>query len=674
MKANTYKGIKMNKKILLSVAASALLSTSAFAAISAECLADSQTRLITDKGHANITEESYNQNGMDVINFSSFKYVACINNNQSLSISDPLVRIDISDIEIPRSGTHTDTSGDNTSERFDKNGKGLLLSSIAQNISNANGVANDQKNDLEEHFKGLYLIDVDANGTAVTGNSIPFDNINAEAGKIYLNFSGDSSDSIINGHSYILSKSPNAVDEVDIDFKYVRGNQKMSLTTFSQTLDDNLQDSASFANITAFPPQFEVKCVRKFDGLINFENDRVSFVNPEHGDRIETVAGVRVEDNGTINGANITSDTVIDRDRMIFTIDNARNSDAATRYMGGHGTEFTFNIKSDNDNNSNKFGATSDNEWDYNLKIIPKEVTNTSATGNGTYTDTLLDGTPALDGNVTFAANKFTITHPLNKPIPAGLTAYQLDLVSKNGATPIRPVTFYDGEVDLEGGLTPNEIDTEDTASRTEVNHGGAVTDGDVENNYITNSTLESGTGTTDSFDGSLTNGGAAITRDGMFGRGDSSDAIRPAKNYTVAKDVGEWMDHSYIAQIAGVGHNPSVISRIFITNRSCADVTPIFKVIQNGKVQSVTNIGNYKNSNQSIEISVDSQNIYQLKDIVDAAVLEDTTGTITASGVYSIEIILPGVAEDFYVYAQSKNSDNTNTYDLPVYNTSARD
>jgi len=160
-------------------------------------------------------------------------------------------------------------------------------------------------------------------------------------------------------------------------------------------------------------------------------------------------------------------------------------------------------------------------------------------------------------------------------------------------------------------------------------------------------------------------------------GEVNTSIDVEPYRNTNLDAEklnVGAWINHAYIAQIAGVGHNPNVLSRIFITNRSCQDVTPTFKVIQNGKVQSVTDIGNYKNPAQSIEISVDSQNVYQLKDIIDAAVAADSTGTIKASGVYSIEIILGGIAEDFYVYAQSKNADNTNTYDLPVYNTSARD
>ena len=133
----------MTKQILLSVAASALLTTFAFAGTMA-----------TDRGHAKITAESYLQNGMDVINFSSFKYVAEIGG--SYSINTPLIRIDISDIEIPRSaaGTHVAVSGDNSAERFDQHGRGLLLSSVGQNIANGSVVANDQKNDLEDHFKG----------------------------------------------------------------------------------------------------------------------------------------------------------------------------------------------------------------------------------------------------------------------------------------------------------------------------------------------------------------------------------------------------------------------------------------------------------------------------------------------------------------------------------------
>ena len=147
---------------------------------------------------------------------------------------------------------------------------------------------------------------------------------------------------------------------------------------------------------------------------------------------------------------------------------------------------------------------------------------------------------------------------------------------------------------------------------------------------------------------------------------------VRPQVSMPISSKVGEWMDHAYIAQIAGVGYNPSVISRIFVVNRSCDVVIPTFKVFNGGQEAIVTNILNYKNAAQTAEIPVNAQHVYQLKDIIEAAVVSNSA--MASSGVYAIEVILPGKAEDFYIYAQAKKADNTDTMDLPVYSTSRRD
>ena len=121
---------------------------------------------------------------------------------------------------------------------------------------------------------------------------------------------------------------------------------------------------------------------------------------------------------------------------------------------------------------------------------------------------------------------------------------------------------------------------------------------------------------------------------------------------------AGEWMDYTYIAQIPAVTQDATVSTKFFIANRSCASVAPTFKLIQAGVVTTVT---------MATEIAADAQGLYKMVDILDQA------GLAANSGKYAVEVVLPGLAEDFYVAAQAKNDNLGQFKDLPVYSTSAR-
>lgn len=135
-------------------------------------------------------------------------------------------------------------------------------------------------------------------------------------------------------------------------------------------------------------------------------------------------------------------------------------------------------------------------------------------------------------------------------------------------------------------------------------------------------------------------------------------DRVEPA-NALSAKDkanLGEWRNHAYIAQVAGATQTTATQTKLFIVNRSCAPVTPKFRLIKDGVVTEVT----------GTEIPVDSQQKTTLGSLLSSASLPD--------GQYAVEIILAGVAEDFYIYAQAQGvTDKTITKDLPVKTTSTR-
>jgi len=145
--------------------------------------------------------------------------------------------------------------------------------------------------------------------------------------------------------------------------------------------------------------------------------------------------------------------------------------------------------------------------------------------------------------------------------------------------------------------------------------------------------------------------------------RVDSNTTYTPADpSYSANTAAGEWAEFAYIAQIPSATTDSAVETKLKVVNRSCKDVTPIFKLVKDGVVTTV--------KAPSI-VAVDSQVQFKLSDIVAKAI--DEGASISATGQYALEVTIPGNAEDFYVYAQSKNVNVGQFKDLPVYNTSTR-
>jgi len=103
--------------------------------------------------------------------------------------------------------------------------------------------------------------------------------------------------------------------------------------------------------------------------------------------------------------------------------------------------------------------------------------------------------------------------------------------------------------------------------------------------------------------------------------------------------------------------------TKLFIVNRSCATVTPIINLIKDGEVLALTGVAS---------IDPDNQGFYDIGAILDNMTSGSADGSDYAQ--YAIEVTLPGIAEDFYLYAQVKNKTLGQFKDLPVYNTSNRD
>jgi len=144
----------------------------------------------------------------------------------------------------------------------------------------------------------------------------------------------------------------------------------------------------------------------------------------------------------------------------------------------------------------------------------------------------------------------------------------------------------------------------------------------------------------------------AKFTMDSINLEGNTT--VHPAIDYTADVPAGEWQNHAYIGQIPAVTNDANVQSKIFVVNRSCATATPEFRFIKDGVVTPVAGTA----------VAVNAQNVYKVADLLTAANLD--------AGRYAVEVVIPGIAEDFYVHAQAKGS--TGFFkDLPVYNTSSR-
>jgi len=144
----------------------------------------------------------------------------------------------------------------------------------------------------------------------------------------------------------------------------------------------------------------------------------------------------------------------------------------------------------------------------------------------------------------------------------------------------------------------------------------------------------------------------------------EGNTTAHPSIEYTAITEAGEWKRHAFIAQIPGATQTTTTQTKLFIVNRSCAAVIPKFKLIKDGTVSMV----------DGTSIAVDTQQKVTLATLITKANDEGASPQLE-NGRYAVEIILPGIAEDFYVYAQAQGVLSTSiTKDLPVYNTSVRD
>lgn len=486
------------KKIAISLIASALLTTAAFAAVGTGTLNLSG-------GSGAVTNEYAEKYGSNqVLNLGNLEYTADILG--SGSVSDALIRLDL-----------TETSLKGTTDAG-------LVGTVIQNK--------------------------ETNETIAT-----FDRKITAGGRTYFLFDGDATKSIVDGQKYHVTNDQNS--SVNISYRLTGSTVKLDVYSTSGT--EEKRDATSASLSTSKAPQFLVSCVTKFDGLINFEALKDSFVNTTHD-----------------NVASDTSDHYGQSDTLIFSIDNNRG---AGLYLDGNATSIKFQAKKDRAgrvvNKDNDFSVAAD--WTGTLTGIKP---NGDAYNPGTFTYT----ESTKDANLTF-------TLPANEAIVAGKSTYYATLTHKAGGAAISPTYFTNARVYIEEGLA------------------------------------------------------------------DNNNTIAPARNTTNTMDVGAWADYAYIAQIPGATQTATTQTKLFIVNRSCVPVTPKFRLIKDGVVTEV----------DGVEIKVNSQAKTTLGSLLSSANL--------AEGQYAVEVILPGIAEDFYVYAQAQGMvDKTITKDLPVYNTSNRD
>ncbi|MEA2047500.1 MAG: hypothetical protein U9O64_03535 [Campylobacterota bacterium] len=572
----------MTKKILLSVAASALLSTSVFAGT-----------LTTDTNDGinnnSISEESYLQNGMDIVDLLTLRYTAEIPVSLNLgSISDPQFALDITDLEF---AAHIDGSNALVAG-FDANGRGLTPAQLG--AAQTNGIASILEDD---YFTGSVMVDVDDNSII----PLVFSQLNEINGRWYAKYSGSSLFDMHDGHTYQILGAP----QQNMPFKYQKNTGEydgyIAAVLNTLTINGGAVDTDEFNPDTTFPKQFAVSCVRKFDGLINFENDRVSFVNPAHGERIDTTP------------TTTPNDTLVTSDRVIFEIENARLAgDTTTRWMSGHLSEFSVNTTYAlgapvNDFTSPAwFGSTVDIFVDPDLDNV----------------DTLNPGNIG-GGALISTASTLTFIYP-DAPILPGTTKMEVNLAT-DSSEPIRPVKFTNPNVDLEGAVAPDEFR-----------------------------------------DGTVLVGSLVIANDVAQSTLDNPYRDIAPQNMTdpLPDNVGEWMDHAYIAQIAGASSTAAGMqTKLFIVNRSCITVTPQITLIKDGEKISLTGVAS---------IDPDHQGFFDISALLETMIPGSTAGQDYAK--YAIEVTLPGIAENFYMYAQVKNVTSGQFKDLPVYNTSNRD
>lgn len=300
------------------------------------------------------------------------------------------------------------------------------------------------------------------------------------------------------------------------------------------------------------------------------------------------------------------NDGLSQQDAIVFTVENKKQAksldgNASAIFMQTRNASGSVNVANDFDNTAIWNGEV--------VAVQSNGTTNTyplTPLTNVTTKAALTTPTPALtatEGKLHYTTDgNLTFILP-NRAIPSGTTNYYFNLTHTTDKGAIKPVNFVNGRFLVEAGLADN-------------------------NNSI-------------------------------YPAGDTPRGA--------AQDAGKWVDHAYMAQIpAGESGGASgMLTRYFITNRSCAAVTPQIDVVYNGNVYSAKNVAS---------LAVDTQGVYSLKDIMLSIPELATVWNANTSTKVSVEITLPGIAENFYIYAQVKNKSINQFKDLPVYNTSNRD
>ena len=241
------------------------------------------------------------------------------------------------------------------------------------------------------------------------------------------------------------------------------------------------------------------------------------------------------------------------------------------------------------------------------------------------------DGSVNVDNNFSDATNKWKVS--VNQVNPDGTSV--VSAIASNATT-----SAFDAATELDYNTTNGQLD---------ISFADNVIQSGTTKFYVTFSNVGSNPIRPVRF----VNGKFYIEG----GETDGNNTIVPARNTgTEGADLGLWQDHAYIAQIAGATQDAATQTKLFIVNRSCKSVTPTFRLISGGDVKEV----------EGDAIASNTQAKVLLSSLLTKAGLSD--------GRYAVEVVLPGIAEDFYVYAQAQGKTNKSiTKDLPVKSTSDR-
>ena len=291
-------------------------------------------------------------------------------------------------------------------------------------------------------------------------------------------------------------------------------------------------------------------------------------------------------------------------------------------------------VTSTHDNNGS---ATVDNRGITDTLVFSVENTR----GAGKY----LEGNSSVLQLFTYSDPDYTIINTDNNFSDANWSI-SVNKVDPDGTSTITPIasnagtSAFDAAAKLDYNTTNGELDI--SFADTDIKNGKTIF-------YVT----FSHTGTSAIKPVRFGNGNLFIEG----GEADNNNTnITPALNTGPIENLGLWQDHAYIAQIAGATQDAATQTKLFIVNRSCRTVTPTFRLISGGNVKEV----------EGDAIAPDTQQKTLLSTLLTKAGLSE--------GRYAVEIIIPGTAEDFYVYAQAQGKTNKSiTKDLPVKSTSDR-